>query len=186
MYALQRVLLGTGGRAFWGGVVFMILMIGVFASFSRAAWGASRGLGSRSILLVFFLEAHAREKVRMLLMALVGALMIVGGDRRAAEHPVGAAAVRGARHARRTMTRARPAASAGRAMRSSWRLPIRSGIGPLEFRNLRVKEEPHDTYVNVLHVYGWGGGLAVHPADRHDASGAASASWPRPRPTGCC
>jgi hypothetical protein len=34
------------------------------------------------------------------------------------------------------------------------------GLGPLEFRNLRVKEEPHNTYVNVLHAYGWGGGLA--------------------------
>ena len=33
------------------------------------------------------------------------------------------------------------------------------GMGPYEFRNLRVKEEPHDSYVNVLHVYGWGGGL---------------------------
>jgi hypothetical protein len=34
------------------------------------------------------------------------------------------------------------------------------GIGPLEFRNLRIKEEPHNSYVNVIHVYGWGGGLA--------------------------
>ena len=34
------------------------------------------------------------------------------------------------------------------------------GIGPLEFRNLRIREEPHNSYVNVLHVYGWGGGLA--------------------------
>ena len=34
------------------------------------------------------------------------------------------------------------------------------GIGPLEFRNLRIREEPHNTYVNVLHVYGWGGGFA--------------------------
>jgi len=36
------------------------------------------------------------------------------------------------------------------------------GIGPLEFRNLRVKEEPHDAYVSVLHVYGWGGGLVFY------------------------
>jgi O-antigen ligase len=34
------------------------------------------------------------------------------------------------------------------------------GIGPLEFRNLRIREEPHNSYVNVLHVYGWGGGFA--------------------------
>jgi hypothetical protein len=34
------------------------------------------------------------------------------------------------------------------------------GIGPLEFRNLRIREEPHNSYINVMHVYGWGGGLA--------------------------
>lgn len=33
------------------------------------------------------------------------------------------------------------------------------GLGPLEFRNLRIIEEPHDTYVNAIHAYGWGGGL---------------------------
>ena len=33
------------------------------------------------------------------------------------------------------------------------------GIGPSEFRNLRVIEEPHDTYVSTIHVYGWGGAL---------------------------
>jgi hypothetical protein len=27
---------------------------------------------------------------------------------------------------------------------------------------MRVKEEPHDSYVNVLHVYGWGGGLMFY------------------------
>jgi hypothetical protein len=36
------------------------------------------------------------------------------------------------------------------------------GIGPKEFHNLRVKEEPHDSYVSVLHVYGWGGGLMFY------------------------
>jgi O-antigen ligase len=32
------------------------------------------------------------------------------------------------------------------------------GIGPHEFRNLRIIEEPHNVYVTVLHVSGWGGG----------------------------
>ena len=32
------------------------------------------------------------------------------------------------------------------------------GIGPIEFRNLKIIEEPHNVYVNVLLSYGWGGG----------------------------
>src|SRR5690606_1800201 len=35
------------------------------------------------------------------------------------------------------------------------------GLGPLEFRNTRVKEEPHNAYVNVFLSYGWGGGFVV-------------------------
>jgi O-antigen ligase len=36
------------------------------------------------------------------------------------------------------------------------------GIGPHEFRNLRIIEEPHNVYVSVLHVYGWGGGAMYY------------------------
>lgn len=31
------------------------------------------------------------------------------------------------------------------------------GLGPGQFRNMRVIEEPHNVYVSVIHVYGWGG-----------------------------
>src|SRR5690606_12270569 len=34
------------------------------------------------------------------------------------------------------------------------------GLGPNEFHRLRITEAPHNTYVTVLHAYGWGGGLA--------------------------
>ena len=60
------------------------------------------------------------------------------------------------------MTKATAAASGGRVTRLDLALQNPFGIGPYEFRNLRVKEEPHDSYVNVLHVYGWGGGLVFY------------------------
>ena len=65
-------------------------------------------------------------------------------------------------------------------MPSSWRWQHPLGIGPAEFRNLRVKEEPHDTYVTLLHVYGWGGGLMyivfiVHDPDPARLQGAGHA-----------
>jgi hypothetical protein len=159
MYALQRVLLGTPRRAFWAGIVFMIITVGVFASFSRAAWGHLAGSAMMVYLLCFVFVAHAREKVRMLIVALLGALMIVvaiGGllsipsvqrlfDTRAAAQNYDEGET--GRFGRQ-----------GYAFELALQNPL--GIGPLEFRNLRVKEEPHDSYVNVIHVYGWGGGLA--------------------------
>ena len=58
MYALQRVLLGTPRRAFWGGLIFMIITVGVFASFSRAAWGHLAGSALIVYLLCFVFVAH--------------------------------------------------------------------------------------------------------------------------------
>jgi hypothetical protein len=44
MYLLQRVLLADRRRALIAAGLFLILAVGVFASFSRAAWGHSRDL----------------------------------------------------------------------------------------------------------------------------------------------
>src|SRR5690606_39899373 len=36
------------------------------------------------------------------------------------------------------------------------------GIGPNEFSTRRITELPHNSYVNVLLVYGWGGGFVFY------------------------
>lgn len=41
MFALQRILLGRGKVQLVAGAIYLALFIGVFASFSRAAWGTS-------------------------------------------------------------------------------------------------------------------------------------------------
>jgi hypothetical protein len=159
MYALQRVLLGSSKRAFWGGIIFMIITVGVFASFSRAAWGHLAGSAMMVYLLCFVFVAHAREKVRMLIIALLGALMIavaIGGL-------LSIPSVQRLFEVRATAQNY-DEGETGRFGRQGYAFELALqnplGIGPLEFRNLRVKEEPHDSYVNVIHVYGWGGGLA--------------------------
>ncbi|HZY48765.1 MAG TPA: hypothetical protein VFE64_03210, partial [Devosia sp.] len=67
MYALQRVLLGPPKRATIAAGVVMVIALGVFASFSRAAWGHLIASGLAVYLLCFFGVANAKEKVRMLL-----------------------------------------------------------------------------------------------------------------------
>jgi hypothetical protein len=158
MYALQRILLSTGKRAFWGAVIFMVLFVGVFASFSRAAWGH---LGFSAIivfLLCFWLEAHAKAKVRMLLLTMAGVLLL--GISLAGLLSIPAVQqlfeVRAASQnydSGETGRFGRQGYAFELALANPW------GIGPLEFRNLRVIEEPHDSYVNFIHVYGWGGGF---------------------------
>ena len=61
MYLLQRVLLAPGRRAVVAAALFMVILIGVLASFSRAAWGRCRFRGDGGGL-VFWLEARASDR----------------------------------------------------------------------------------------------------------------------------
>ena len=161
MYALQRVLLAKPSRAVVGAIVVMIIAVGVFASFSRAAWAHLIASGLIVYLLCFFGVANAREKVRMLITAIVGVTVVIvllGGllsipkvqelfDTRA-------------------QAQSYDEGDSGRFGRQGYAFELALanplGIGPYEFRNLHIKEEPHDSYVDVLHVYGWGGGLMFY------------------------
>lgn len=158
MYLLQRLLLARGRRAVWAALLFAVLFIGVFASFSRAAWGHLVVSSALVFLLVFFLEAQGRDKVRMLLIAMAGTLALIVAL-------AGMLAVPAVNRLfeQRTSTQSYDEGETGRFGRQIYALELALsnplGIGPLEFRNLRITEEPHNTYVNVFLSYGWGGGF---------------------------
>ncbi len=158
MYALQRVLLGSLRQSAWSGLVYGVLLVGVFASFSRAAWGHIVISSAMVYVLVFVLEAHAREKVRMLMIALVGLLALLVAFAGLVSVPQFRSFIE-----LRTQSQTYDTGETGRFGRQGYAFELAldhpAGLGPLEFRNLRVDEEPHNTYVNVLHAYGWGGGL---------------------------
>lgn len=161
MYALQRILLGNRRQVLWAGLVYMVIFVGVFVSFSRAAWGHF-ALSSIMVLgLVFLLEAGAREKVRIMLMALAGALLL-------AVALAGLLSIPAVNHLFevRTASQDYDSGATGRFGRQGYAFELAIdhpwGLGPGEFRNLRIIEEPHNVYVSVLHVYGWGGGVLFY------------------------
>jgi O-antigen ligase len=158
MFVLQDVLLKRGRAALIGAVFFGIIFIGVFASFSRGAWGHLAASAVIVFCLTWMLEAHARTQVRMLMLALFGALALIVAVGGLLSIP----AVNRLFEIRAT-TQSYDEGESGRFGRQGYAFELALehpwGLGPLEFRNLRVKEEPHNSYVNVLHAYGWGGGL---------------------------
>lgn len=160
MYVLQRIFTGDPKRMAWNVAAYGILAIGVFMSFSRAAWGHIALSSLIVFVLVFALEANARHKVRMLALSLLGALALVVAAGGALSIPSLSAFIE-----LRTQSQTYDTGESGRFGRQGYAFDLALqnplGLGPLEFRNLRVKEEPHNTYVNVLHAYGWGGGLAL-------------------------
>lgn len=160
MFALQRMFLTTGKSAFIAAAIFGILSLGVFVSFSRAAWGA---LALSSLLVFaacFLLESTRRDRHRMMLLAfgaigvgILGLAALLSIDSIAALFADRASVVQNY-DSGPTGRFGRQAFAFELALAHPW------GIGPLEFENLRVSEEPHNTYVKVLLTYGWFGGLA--------------------------
>jgi len=160
MFALQRALMDTGRRSLVSALVYGILFIGVFVSFSRGAWGNLFLSSLILFVLCFLLEANVKDKARMTALALIGAAILVA----AIIALLSIDSVRDLFLTRASLVQNYDSGSTGRFGRQAYAFELALanpwGIGPLEFRNLRINEEPHNTYVNVLHVYGWGGGLA--------------------------
>lgn len=158
MFALQRVLLLKGRAALIAGAIYTLLFVGVFASFSRAAWGHFALSSLMVLVLVFWLEGAARDKVRIMIMSLVGLVMLgvaLGGL-------LSIPAV-SSLFEQRAAGQAYDQGETGRFGRQGYAFDLALehpwGIGPKEFRNLKIAEDPHNVYAAVLHVYGWGGGF---------------------------
>ena len=161
MYALQRVLLDRGKRMVVAAIIYMILFVGVFASFSRAAWGHFALSSVIVLVLCFWLEAWAQDKVRIIIMSLVGVGMLAVALAGLLSIPSV-----GALFETRAAGQDYDSGETGRFGRQAFAYDLALahpwGIGPGEFRTMRVTEEPHNVYVSVLHVYGWGGGALYY------------------------
>src|SRR5690606_27975888 len=137
-----RILLGTWRQAFWASAAYGVLLVGVFFSFSRAAWGHFAITSAIVFLLVFVLEATLRERMRMCRLAIVGTLVVI----------IGFASLMSLPQFRvffelRTQEQSYDTGETGRFGRQGYAFDMALdhplGLGPLEFRNYRVKEEPH-------------------------------------------
>ena len=160
--ALQRLLFGTRRQILINGTIVLILLIGVFVSFSRAAWGNLLGSAVLMFVLSFALEANARDKVRMIIIAMVGIIFVLVALGGLLSIPsVGRLFTE-----RASVEQNYDSGENGRFGRQGFAFELALshpfGIGPGEFRTLRNTEEPHDTYANVLHVYGWGGAFCYY------------------------
>jgi len=149
----------TRGRIILNGAVVLVLLIGVFVSFSRAAWGDLLGSAVILFALVFIFEANARDKIRMIILALVGVVMVIVAIGGLLSIP----SVSALFDERASVEQSYDSGTTGRFGRQGYAFDLGLshpfGIGPAEFRNLKIPEEAHDSFATTLHVYGWGGAL---------------------------
>jgi hypothetical protein len=162
MFALQRVLLAKGRPTLWNGIAYLVIFVGVFVSFSRGAWGHLAASSLLIFAMVFFLEASAREKVRLLLIAIGGLMLLAIAMAVLLSIP----AVSDLFAQRFSLNQSYDTGELGRFGRIWYTIDLALthpwGIGPLEYGFLRISEQPHNTYLNVALTYGWGGALAYY------------------------
>lgn len=160
IFALQALLLSRGRAALLGAVAYGILFVGVFVSFSRGAWGHLALSSLMVFALVFWLEAKARDKARMLILLLFGILALAA----VLAVLLSIDSVRDLFLQRFSITQNYDTGSTGRFGRQLYAIELAIahplGLGPREFTALRIVEEPHNTYVSVFLTYGWLGGFA--------------------------
>ena len=158
-YLLQLILLGTTRRLLVTVASFIVIMLGVFISFSRGSWGATLAALILVIVSAYLTADTARLRARIVTMtgvaALVGTLALGG--------MLSVPSVRDFFFQRAAVEQTYdegPTGRFGNQVRSVPMLLDRFlGFGPLRFR-LVFDLEPHNSYIGGFANDGWIGGFA--------------------------
>jgi hypothetical protein len=159
MLLLQRVLAGTRSQVLGSGFLLLILMGGLFLSFSRAAWGV---FGLCAVLLMFLTFVCSRspsERFRIVVIALVGVFMVAVFIAAL----LSISQIADLFQQRASLDQSYDVGPLGRFGRYTLgaQLAIESpfGIGPLQFARIFF-EDPHNTFLNEFMSGGWLAGFA--------------------------
>jgi hypothetical protein len=154
LLALQRVLSGRVLAAIGGVLLLGLIAAAILLSFSRAAWGQFAFTAALLMLFTFITSRSGNERVRIVLIALAGAVVLVlflvallSIDRVAELFK-----------ARASLGQSYDLGHFGRfgryALGALLALDQPFGIGPMQFHT-RFIEDPHNTYLNAFMSGGW-------------------------------
>jgi hypothetical protein len=154
---LQRMLAGRRSEFIAGGVVLLIVMAGLFLSFSRAAWGQFVFCAILLMAVTFVTSRSQNERFRIVAVAIAGA--VVAAAFVAALLSV--EQVANLFQERASLTQSYDTGPTGRFGRYflavSMALDYPFGMGPLQFQ---FPEAPHNAYLNSFITGGWISGAA--------------------------
>jgi hypothetical protein len=155
----QRVLSGRLGEVLRAGFVLLVLLTALFLTFSRGAWGHFALSAGVLMLLTFFTGRAASERLRILILAAIGVMMLAGflALLLSIDHVAELFKTRAA------LEQIYDVGHMGRFGRQllglSLVLDSPFGIGPLEFNKI-FWEDPHNAYLNAFISGGWLAGLS--------------------------
>jgi O-antigen ligase len=155
----QRVLIGRASAVIRNGALLLVLLAGLFLSFSRAAWGQF-GLAALVVMGLSIVTAQsAGNRIRIVSVAIMGAVMGVIFLGALLSIPQ----VADLFNQRATLDQSYDVGHFGRFGRyvlgAELGLERPFGIGPLQFSHF-FGEDPHNSYLNAFMSGGWLSGFA--------------------------
>ncbi len=159
VYYIQNLLLRRTRHVVWTLLRLMVIVIGIFLSFSRGSWGAFVVATSLCIGMAFATTTEPKTRRRIILMG-VAALAVAA---LAIALLLSFEQTRDLFLQRATLDQSYDEGATGRFGNQARSLPMLldhvNGLGPLRFR-LIFGLEPHNSYINAFASYGWLGGFA--------------------------
>jgi O-antigen ligase/polysaccharide polymerase Wzy-like membrane protein len=159
LIAFTRVLAGRPGEVLRSGIVLMILLAGLLLSFSRGAWIQFAVAAALTMGLMFVTSRSNRERVRIVLVAIIG-LMLIAAFIAAL---LSLDQVAGLFKQRASLEQSYDLGPMGRFGRHvlgfMMALDYPFGIGPLQFPRY-FPEDPHNSYLNAFMSGGWLSGFS--------------------------
>ncbi len=159
LFYIQRLMLGRSRHPFFTGTALLVVVTGIFLSFSRGSWIAFAVAATTSVGLTYATTADPRLRRRIVLISLaaIGLMVLAIGLLLTFE------ATRDFFFQRAALEQDYDEGPTGRFGNQLRSLPMLldrlNGFGPLRFR-LIFDLEPHNSYINAFASYGWLGGFA--------------------------
>ncbi|MGL5139164.1 MAG: O-antigen ligase family protein [Beijerinckiaceae bacterium] len=159
VYIVQGFFVGSHRRPVIAAGTLLILMAGLFLSFSRGAWAVAVGAIAMCLALSFLTAESGRIRRRIVLIALAGLALLVILMAIALQFE----AIRATFEVRASLNQDYDHGETGRFGNQRRSIPflleLPNGFGPTMFRDY-FPEDPHNTYLNAFSSYGWLGGLS--------------------------
>lgn len=160
VWLAQGVMLGERRGILRTWLPLLIIVIALFLTFSRGAWGVAAASVLMMVGLTFVTTGSTRLRLRIIgfgVAGLVGLVLMLG-------IALSIPAVREVFEVRASLSQDYDLGELGRfgaQLRSIPMLLERPlGFGPLQFRYVFFGEDPHDVFINAFASYGWLGGFA--------------------------
>ena len=154
---LQRMLAGRRSEVIGACLLLLIVMGGLFLSFSRAAWGQFVLCAILLMMLTFATSRSPSERFRIVVMAIMGAVVAVAF----VAVLLSVEQVANLFEERASLSQSYDTGATGRFGRYflaiSMALDYPFGMGPLQFQ---FPEAPHNVYLNSFITGGWISGAA--------------------------